>query len=184
VSSTNAEAIQRVRVAWSEGDSGYLMRALTDPVTRSWAARYLGKLGAIEAIPPLLRLLHASNPHARMAGADALGMLEATEAAEPLAELAEEDPDEAVRSRAVTALGRIGDERTVPLLIRLLASPSRWVRMNAAEALGRFADESGVPAVRAAGRREAFLSRGVYRAAIRRMRHRPARIPQEQREAA
>jgi HEAT repeat protein len=101
-----------------------------------------------------------------------------------LAELAEEDPDEAVRSRAVTALGRIGDEQTVPLLIRLLASPSRWVRMNAAEALGRFADESGVPAVRAAGRREAFLSRGVYRAAIRRMRHRPARIPQEQREAA
>jgi HEAT repeat protein len=183
VSSANAEAIQRVRVAWSEGDSGYLMRALTDPVTRSWAARYLGKLRAVEAIPPLLRLLHASNPHTRMAGADALGMLEAAEAAEPLAELAEEDPDEAVRSRAVTALGKIGDERTVPLLIRLLVSPSRWVRMNAAEALGRFADESAVPAVRAAGRREPLFSRGVYRAAIRRMRRRAASL-REQREAA
>jgi hypothetical protein len=56
--------------------------------------------------------------------------------------------------------------------------------MNAAEALGRFADESAVPAVRAAGRREAFFSRGVYRAAIRRMRHRPATTPHEQREAA
>jgi HEAT repeat protein len=170
-------------VAWSEGDAGYLMRALTDPVTRSWAARYLGKLLAVEAIPPSSACCTRPTPHTRMAGADALGMLEAAEAAAPLAELAEEDPDEAVRSRAVTALGRIGDERTVPLLIRLLASPSRWVRMNAAEALGRFADESAVPAVRAAGRRESFFSRGVYRAAIRRMRRRRAPL-REQREAA
>jgi hypothetical protein len=55
--------------------------------------------------------------------------------------------------------------------------------MTAAEALGRFADESAVPAVRAAGRREAIFSRGVYRAAIRRMRRRRAPL-REQREAA
>jgi hypothetical protein len=53
----------------------------------------------------------------------------------------------------------------------------------AAEALGRFADESAIPAVRAAGRRESFFSRGVYRAPIRRMRQRRA-VPSEQREAA
>jgi HEAT repeat protein len=183
VSGADAEAIQRVRVAWSEGDSPYLIRALTDPVTRSWAARYLGKLGAVEATPPLLRLLDASNLHARMAAADALGMLGAPEATERLTELAEEDPNEAVRSHAVSALGRIGDQRAVPLLIRLLGSPSRWVRMNAAAALGNVADESAVPAVRAAGRQERFYSRGVYREAIRRMRRRKA-LPAEQREAA
>jgi HEAT repeat protein len=182
VTSANDEAIQRVRVAWGKGDSEYLIRALTDPVTRSWAARYLGKLRVVEAIPPLLRLLDASNPHARMAATDALGMLQASEAAGPLAELAEDDPSEAVRCHAVAVLGRIGDERTVPVLVRLLGSSSRWVRMNAAAALGLLADESAVPTVRAAGRRERFYLRGPYRKAIRQMRRRA--VPIEQREAA
>jgi HEAT repeat protein len=48
------EAIQKVRVARANGDIAYLLDALRDPDVRSWAAGYLGKLRASEAVPDLI----------------------------------------------------------------------------------------------------------------------------------
>src|SRR5688500_12095733 len=101
------DAIQKVRVARYKGDSAYLLNALNDPVVRSWAARYLGKLGVVEAVPALVRILGAADPKARLAAADALGMLGASEAVPDLITLAESDSDVAAQTHAITALSEI-----------------------------------------------------------------------------
>jgi HEAT repeat protein len=166
------EAIQKVRGAFHTRDSDYLLEALNDPVVRSWAARYLGKLRAVEAVPALMRLLRAADPKTRLAAADGLGLLQASEAVSDLASLAESDADVAAQTHAITALGQIGDVRTVPVLIRVLGSPRWMARACAAWALGEFADPTAIPALRGAARRERFFNRGVYRKAIRKIRRR------------
>jgi phycocyanobilin lyase subunit alpha len=172
VSRAENAAIQRVRTARRDRDCQYLVNALTDPVVRPWAARYLGKLGAADATPALRRLLDVSDPKARLAAADALAMLGAVEATEDLIVLAECDPDVAVQCHAVCALGALRDARSTPLLVRLLASRSRYVRLSAASALSQFGDDSVLEALRAASRREPFYLRRTYRKAIRRIRKR------------
>jgi HEAT repeat protein len=166
------DAIQAVRVARRDGNVEYLIDSLNDPSARTWAARYLGNLGATEAVPALQRLLRAGDPKARIAAADALGRLGAREAMDELIELAQRDQNEGVQSHAARALGELGDRRVEPVLARLLASPRRWVRLNAAHALGQLADEPAIPMLRAASRREPFYLRGTYRQAIRRVRRR------------
>jgi HEAT repeat protein len=166
------KAIQTIRKASANGDTAYLIDALRDPAVRPWAAHYLGKGAAIEAIPALLRLLRAQDPKTRSAGARALGQLRASEAVPDLISLAENDPDVGPRSHAVGALGRICDPRATPVLIRCLDAPNWVVRSSAAWALGLYAGESAVPALKSAARRERFLLRTDFKKAIRRIRRR------------
>jgi HEAT repeat protein len=160
------DAIQRVRIAQRDGDVAYLLRALGDPIVRSWAARFLGKLGATEAAPALVRLLDATDPKARVASVDALRKLRAAEATRQLIALAEADPDLAVQTHAIAALGDIGDELAPPVLENLLESRNWLVRTGAARALGRCAGEEAVPALRAASKRYPIYRRWVYWKAI------------------
>lgn len=82
------------------GDERYLIEALVDPDHRSLAARYLGELEAESATKPLLRLLDASDPHARAAAAGALGRIGARDALPQLREIAVHDDEPWVRAWA------------------------------------------------------------------------------------
>jgi HEAT repeat protein len=130
------ERFFRVREAKARADTRYLIDALHDPDYPSTAAGYLADLGAHEAIPPLLRLLDAADPHVRAAAAEALGRLGGSEALPRLREIADDDED-FVRCWAIGAIGRIGDPKDVDLLIPLLADPSMRVSAATALALGR-----------------------------------------------
>ncbi len=123
----SGEQFLRVRKAKAHADTQYLIEALRDPDNRSTAAGYLADLGALEAIPPLVRLLDAADPHVRAAAAEALGRLGGLEALPRLREIAGDDED-FVRSWAIGAIGRIGDPQDVDVLIPLLADSSMRVR--------------------------------------------------------
>jgi hypothetical protein len=166
------EAFRRVVLANAFRDIPYLLDALTDPVTRTWAAWYLGKLGEVEAVPALIRLLRAADPNARSAGAIALGRLRALEAVPDLITLAESDQDLAPQSHAIGALAKIGDVRAVGPLLPLLESPSWLIRRDAAHALGLLADTTAIEPLRTAAGRERLLLRGPYRKAVRQIRRR------------
>lgn len=166
------EALRRVFLANAYKDTAYLLDALTDPVTRTWAAWYLGKLGVVEAVPALVRLLRAADPDARSAGAIALGRLRALEAVPELITLASSDPELAPQSHAIGALMKIGDVRAVAVLLPLLESPSWVIRRDAAHALGVLADAAAIEPLRAAAAHERLLLRGPYRQAMRQIRRR------------
>jgi HEAT repeat protein len=172
VDKAEEEAIKEVLAAKARKDTSFLLRALEDPHARTYAARYLWRLGAVEAVPALLRLLRATDPGARSAGAQALGRLRASEAVPDLIQMAQSDPDLAPQTHAIGALGRIGDKRAQPVLLPLLESPSWFVRASTAWALGQFADSTAIAPLRAASKRERFLARGDYRKAVRQIRRR------------
>jgi HEAT repeat protein len=166
------ERFLRVREAKAQADTKYLVEALRDPDNRSAAAEYLADLGAIEAIPPLMRLLDVADPYVRAAAAQALGRLGAWEALPRLREIAADDQD-FVRSWAIGAIGDIGDPEDVDLLISLLADPSMRVRAAAALALGLFRDPKAAEPLRAARARlrrsplEWCLYRRLYKRAAK-----------------
>jgi HEAT repeat protein len=164
------DRIQAVRSAHAHGDVEYLRAALADPDVRSWAARFLGKLGAIEAIPELVRLLSVHDPRTRMASVDALGMLGDRENLPQLISLAVGDPDFGVRMHAIAALGRIGDPRAESPLVDLLGDSNWMITEAAAAALGSVGSQSAIPAIEGAAAKRSFLARGAYRKAVRRIR--------------
>jgi len=169
---TKDDRIQKVREASARGDIEYLRDALSDTDARSWAARYLGKLGATEAIPQLVRLLGAKDPKVRLASADALGMLGARQGKTELCSLAAADPSVAVRTHAIIALGNIGEPDTEADVIKLLSDGDWMVRDAAAVALGQFGTAAAIPTLEWAGRRRNLLTRRPYRRAIKEIRRR------------
>src|SRR6266496_2562086 len=86
------EGFGRIFDAKQGGDIDYLLRALTDPIHRSTAARYLGQLNAVAAIPQLIRLLDADQQDVRTAATQALGDLRAADAVPRLIEVATTTP--------------------------------------------------------------------------------------------
>ncbi len=95
------EGFGRIFDAKQGGDIDYLLRALTDPIHRSTAARYLGQLNAVAAIPQLIRLLDADQQDVRTAATQALGDLRAADPVPRLIEVATHDPSDVTRSFAV-----------------------------------------------------------------------------------
>ena len=169
------DADERLRQIWAakrNGDAEYLIGALRDPDYRSTAAKFVGELGAVEAIDPLLPLLEAPDPHARAAAATALGDLGARQALRRLREMAAHDEESFVRSWAIPALGVIGDPSDVDLILPFLGDPSARVRGAAALALGQLGDVRALEPLRAARKElrrspmEWHLHRRVYKRSI------------------
>lgn len=109
---------------------------------RGLAAKALGHLGAVEAIPHLLTLLNDKESWARADAATALGLLE-TEAVEAVPQLIKKLDDNSWRVvvAATEALGSIQSSDAVKVLSdKLQNSDDRLIRMSAASALGQIGD--------------------------------------------
>ena len=78
-----------------------------DPETRSEAARALGRIGAVGAVPQLIAALDDAYPPVRTAAAAALGALDAGAVRARLASLVTDDPDAETRVVAARALARL-----------------------------------------------------------------------------
>jgi|FLYL01.1.fsa_nt_gi HEAT repeat protein len=149
-----------------------LVAALGDrsPEVRMAALRSLGRLGAVEAVPRIVRLmalgrvpralaaealmtigspaaqwvtrlLRAEEPEVRAAAAELLGLVGAPAHGRHLIDLLD-DPDPEVRVKAARALGRLGAGAAVPALRRLLDDPIPYVRGAAARSLAALGDRS------------------------------------------
>lgn len=123
-----------------------LLRSDPEPVVRAAAGRALGRLGAREAVPDLVKALGDTSADVRVVAAAALWRLPDPSATEPLLEHVK-DADKAVREWSALALGVIGDTRAVPEMVRLLGDPERSVRLAAVRSLGRIGDPAGLEPV-------------------------------------
>lgn len=139
---------ERAAAADEMGRRGYRFRKeiaealrpvlLNDPesMVRAAAGRALGRLGAREAVPELIKALSDKSPEVRVVAAAALWRLPDPGAVPTLLERVK-DPDKAVREWSALALGVAGDSRAVSELIPLLQDPERSVRLAAVRSLGR-----------------------------------------------
>jgi len=89
-----------------------ILPLLADPLSRSFAVQALGNIGALEALPHLLAMLHSPEAELRAAAAEALGPLGSKDAIAPLkAVLADEKEMMDVRVRAAFSLAIFELER-------------------------------------------------------------------------
>jgi HEAT repeat protein/beta-lactamase regulating signal transducer with metallopeptidase domain len=138
------------------------MLASSDPMERATGACQLGRLGAVEAIPPLIKLLDDETPIATLhcwnsgSWSPAIQILKQSspgeQAAIALASLSRSaveplinvlvDPNPVVRRNAAWAIGEIrggsgvNRSKAVEPLIGALDDPDSWVRLAAAFSLG------------------------------------------------
>jgi HEAT repeat protein len=133
---------RRADAAYRLGDMGcdevepQLFAALRDRKreVRAAAARSLGRLGAVDAVLPLIEaLVERTLPHG-VAGA---ALMELGTSALPELRGIAEHPDPEVRATAVALMGLVGDSRDSEAAVAALRDPSADVRTAAAEALGR-----------------------------------------------
>jgi len=106
------------------------------------------KLGAKEAIEPLIASLKDPDSYVRYCAADALGELGAKEAIEPLIALLK-DKDDRVRGISAEALGKLGAKKAVKPLIDFLTNAltnarDRSARLYAIWSLGKIGDKEAV----------------------------------------
>jgi HEAT repeat protein len=165
----------RVQVAWRERDVDTLVSALGDEVEASLAVSYLGRMGAVSAVPAILPLLSADDPHQRAGAATALGQLDASVACPRLAELARSDEVPWVRSCATEAVGRLSCGDAGTLLLDALADPDIRVRRIAVVSLMDKGHHEAIPQLRTARRREHWYSKRIYSKAIRRLKRHAGR---------
>jgi len=116
-----------------------LKEALSDPdeSVRAAAARSLGMLGAVEAVPLLIHQLR-DGATARVGASDALAML--GDAAIPALAESVADEDANVRAAAAEALGSSSNVAAVAPLIGILSDEAEPVRFAAARGLVRLED--------------------------------------------
>ena len=103
---------------------------------RCRAARLLGELGDLRAVPPLLRALCDQSAAVRRASVDALGRLRDMRALGALVASLGDDNDE-VRRHAAAALKQYGDA-ALPTLLDAYKSGSLVLRRSAIDLLGDF----------------------------------------------
>jgi HEAT repeat protein len=107
-----------------------------------------GRLGADEALPPLIQALKHKEAQIRMTAADALSRYNSEQAFQVLLDALKQNKDEQdrfVRQFAAEGLGKLGDRRAFTALVNSLNDPSDLVRPAAATALGRLGDRRAVP---------------------------------------
>ncbi|MGH2826578.1 MAG: HEAT repeat domain-containing protein [Actinomycetota bacterium] len=106
------------------------------PATRAVAAEVVGKLGVLEAVDDVIKLLDREEvPEVRVAAARALGEIGSARACGPLVSCLEEDLTTAVRAEAAEALGQIGVEDEIRALRAALGRPDHRVQVAAANGL-------------------------------------------------
>ncbi len=144
----SSDASERAAAADEMGRRGYRFRKTiadvlrplllsdAESVVRAAAGRALGRLGAREAVPELIKALSDRASEVRVVAAAALWRLPDPSAVPALLERVR-DQDKAVREWTALALGVAADSRAVPELIRLLEDPERPVRLAAVRSLGR-----------------------------------------------
>lgn len=115
-----------------------------DSVVRAAAGRALGRLGAREAVPELIKALGDKVSEVRVVAAAALWRLPDASAVPALLERVK-DSERAVREWSALALGVAADPRAVPELVRLLDDSERPVRLAAVRSLGRINRAEGLP---------------------------------------
>ncbi len=113
---------------------------------RVHAARALGRVGEVSAVPPLMEALGDPDPAVRREAAKALGSIKDGRAAEPLI-TALADSNTNVRHCAAYALGEIKDRRAAGKLLQALGDPEWCVRDQAAWALREIGDPAIVPSL-------------------------------------
>jgi HEAT repeat protein len=151
----SSDAAERATAADEMGRRGYRLRkeiadvlrpvlnSDPDSTVRAAAGRALGRLGAREAVPDLVRALRDTSSDVRVVAAAALWRLPDPSAVVSLLERLH-DNEAAVREWSALALGVIGDRRGTPEMIRLLNDPERSVRLAAVRSLGRIGDVDGL----------------------------------------
>jgi len=159
----------RVQQAKRDGDVETLVEALQDDVEGHLAARYLGDLRAVAAIPALMPLLNSGDPHQRASSARALGLMDASISCSRLSEVARTDAVPWVRACATEAVGRLSDHGRVDLLVEALDDKDIRVRRVAVVGLMNAGRPESIPALREARKREHVYSRRIYSKAIRRL---------------
>jgi HEAT repeat protein len=112
-----------VHRAADRGDIEYLVNALAHPDLRLSAASRLGDLGAVEAVPALIRNLAVKRDTDRSAAVIALGKIGDPSAIEPLRTVANEDEAIGLRTGAIASLARLGDPVGIDLLAQLAVDP-------------------------------------------------------------
>src|SRR3954464_9374201 len=95
VSDGYASEYLRLRRARKGRDVAALVESLGHPAWAGTASRFLGQIGARDAVPEVAVLLQADEPHIRMAAVEALGRLEARDPAGSVERLATGDSDQA-----------------------------------------------------------------------------------------
>lgn len=128
----------RVRDARRRGDVAYLIDALTDPEVRGAAALSLGRVGAREAAPALVRNLPVKDDLDRNGAIKALMQIADKAAIPPLREVAGSDDAAGVRTTAMDALVTLGDKEGVEMLAALATDPA-----TALASSSRFFDRAG-----------------------------------------
>lgn len=113
------------------------------------AAKLLGAIGSVSAVPSLLEASRDGNEWVRVAALEAISKIAGKnpdycwkDAVNTLQE-SMQDQNEMVRGWAAMALGRTSDASAAGLLIRALSDPSKFVRKQASEGLARI----GLPAL-------------------------------------
>ena len=101
------------------------------------------KLGAKEAIEPLIASLKDPDSYVRYCAADALGKLCATQAITYLIALLK-DKDDRVRGISAEALGKLGAKKAVKPLIDLIKARDRSALLYAIWSLGKIGDKESV----------------------------------------
>lgn len=146
---------ERVAAAEELGRRGYRFRreiaevlrpiVLSDPEAqvRAAAGKALGRLGAREAVPELVKALDDRSAEVRVVAAAALWRLPDPSAVPALLARAS-DENAAVREWSALALGVAADPRAGPELVRLLGDSTRAVRLAAVRSLGRVNRPEGV----------------------------------------
>lgn len=149
---------ERAEAADELGRRGYPRRAAIVPRLRQrlrddrdWrvrasSGRAIGRLGARDAVPDLVRALRDPVVDVRVVAAAAIWRLPDPAAVPALLELLR-DTDASARQWGALALGVIRDRRATRPLVGLLADPEADVRTDAIRSLGRIRDATAAGAL-------------------------------------
>jgi arylsulfatase A-like enzyme len=124
-----------------------LMKSDPDPEVRHRCAILAARLGDVEALDSVGRLLKRADLPVRMRASAAMALAYAGRAiaVEELAGLYNQMRSASERRAILTALGRLGDARALPTLLKALKEPGS--KLRAAKALERLKDLRSAPAL-------------------------------------